>query len=242
MMTCHRRARTTLVRSTYLLAVQAAESHLSFWTMARPLNVCPLATAIALGYAPSDFSPSTQTVRAYDSTRREVLRIPTSFNLLLGRPWIHRAGAIPSSLHLKVKFIHDGQVVVTGFTFDEVHTVEIEDFCRDFVAMSFDQHGSIVVLDIMRSMSYLPGMGLGRRQHGPSEFITIPDHDVPLAGFIPTRPDYRYMARLRKERVRARLTHTPFDYPLRPYTRSLSDYFVRASESIDPCRRDHWWT
>ncbi|RVW53231.1 hypothetical protein CK203_091616 [Vitis vinifera] len=37
------------------------------------LNVCPLATAIALGYAPSDFSPSTQTVRAYDSTRREVM-------------------------------------------------------------------------------------------------------------------------------------------------------------------------
>ena len=29
----------------------------------------------------------------------QVLRIPTSFNLLLGRPWIHRAGAIPSSLH-----------------------------------------------------------------------------------------------------------------------------------------------
>ena len=29
----------------------------------------------------------------------QVLRIPTSFNLLLGRPWIHRVGAIPSSLH-----------------------------------------------------------------------------------------------------------------------------------------------
>ena len=42
----------------------------------------------------------------------QVLRIPTSFNLLLGRPWIHRAGAIPSSLHQKVKFIHDGRVVV----------------------------------------------------------------------------------------------------------------------------------
>ena len=71
------------------------------------LNVYPLATAIALGYAPSDFGPFTQTVRAYDNTRREVmstleielligltifvtlfqvLRIPTSFNLLLGRP------------------------------------------------------------------------------------------------------------------------------------------------------------
>ena len=84
------------------------------------LNVCPLANAITLGYAPSDFGPSTQTVRSYDSTRMEVmgtlkielligpttfptlfqvLRIPTSFNLLLGRAWIHRAGAIHSSFH-----------------------------------------------------------------------------------------------------------------------------------------------
>ena len=139
------------------------------------LNVCPLATAIALGYASSDFGPSTQTVRAYDNTCREVmgtleielliglttfitifqvLRIPTSFNLLLGRPWIHRAGAIPSSLHQKVKFIHEGQVVavqsagdmfisaepvlqishsdddllLTGFTFDEVQLLSWETF------------------------------------------------------------------------------------------------------------------
>ena len=42
----------------------------------------------------------------------QVLRIPTSFNLLLGRPWIHRVRAISSSIHQKVKFIHDGQVVV----------------------------------------------------------------------------------------------------------------------------------
>ena len=101
------------------------------------LNVCPLATAIALGYGPIDFEPSTQTVRAYDSTRREVmgtltlelmigpiifqvlfqvLRIPVSFNLLLGRPWIHSAGAIPSSIHLKVKFIHDGRVITISST------------------------------------------------------------------------------------------------------------------------------
>ncbi|RVW67504.1 Retrovirus-related Pol polyprotein from transposon 17.6 [Vitis vinifera] len=39
------------------------------------------------------------------------------------------------------------------------------------------------------------------------------------------------MARLRKERVRARLSHTPFDYPIRPYRMSLADYFVRGSEN-----------
>ena len=33
-----------------------------------PLNVCPLVTAIALGFSPSDFGPSIQTVRAYDGT------------------------------------------------------------------------------------------------------------------------------------------------------------------------------
>ena len=42
----------------------------------------------------------------------QVLRIPTSFNLLLGRPWIHKARAIPFSLHEKVKFIHNGQIVI----------------------------------------------------------------------------------------------------------------------------------
>ncbi|KAL6345547.1 hypothetical protein AAG906_017274 [Vitis piasezkii] len=40
------------------------------------------------------------------------------------------------------------------------------------------------------------------------------------------------MARLRKETVRARLTHTLFDCPIRPYTMSLADYFMR----------DHWGT
>ena len=84
---------------------------------------------------------------------------------------------------------------------------------------------------MMRSMSYLPGIGLGRRQHEPNEFMAILDHNVPFGlGFIPTEVDYQYMARLRKERVRARLTHTPFDYPVRPYTMSLADYFVKASE------------
>ena len=71
------------------------------------LNVCPLVTTIALGFSPSDFRPSTQTVRAYNGTQQTVmgtlsahvmiglvkysvlfqaLRIQSSFNLLLGPP------------------------------------------------------------------------------------------------------------------------------------------------------------
>ncbi|RVW20552.1 Gypsy retrotransposon integrase-like protein 1 [Vitis vinifera] len=117
-------------------------------------------------------------VRAYDETQRtimgtlsthvmirpvsysivfQVLRIQSSFNLLLGHPWIHEAGAIPSSLHQKVKFIHEGHIItiqpdrdiitsselvlhishsendlhLIGFTFDEVQVVSLEDGGKD---------------------------------------------------------------------------------------------------------------
>ena len=96
------------------------------------LNVCPLVTAIVLGFSTIDFGPSSQTVRAYDETQRtvmgtlnthvmigpvrysilfQVLRIQSSFNLFLGRPWIHEAGVIPSSHHQKVKFIQEGSII-----------------------------------------------------------------------------------------------------------------------------------
>ena len=41
----------------------------------------------------------------------QVLRIQSSFNLLLGHPWIHEAGSIPYSLHHKVNFIHEGSTI-----------------------------------------------------------------------------------------------------------------------------------
>ena len=59
----------------------------------------------------------------------------------------------------------------------------------------FDEHGSTMVLDMMRSMSFLPSLGLGCPQHGSAKFIATVDHDSPFGlGFIPTEVDYRYMA------------------------------------------------
>ena len=175
------------------------------------LNICPLVTTIALGFSPSDFRPSMQTVRAYDGTQRtgmgtltthvmigsvryfilfQVLGIKTSFNLLLSRPWIQEVGVIPSSLHQKVKFIHERRIIMiqfnrdivtssepmlqishseddlhlTGFTFDEVQVVNLEDDSRDMIPMFFYQYNSTLELNMMRGMSYMPGLGLGHRQ------------------------------------------------------------------------------
>ena len=37
--------------------------------------------------------------------------ISSSYNCLLGRPWIHIAGVVPSTLHQKIKFMIEGQLV-----------------------------------------------------------------------------------------------------------------------------------
>ena len=110
--------------------------------------------------------------------------------------------------------------------------MEVKQFCRDHVVLLFYEHGSMVALDMMESMSFLPSLGLGRHQHGFGEFIAIVDHDTPFGlNFVPTEADYRYMALLHKEKLRARLFHMSFDYLIHPYRMSLIDYFVRALET-----------
>ena len=113
-------------------------------------------------------------------------------------------GDIPSSLHQKVKFRHEGRIIMiqsdkdvvtsfdlvlqinhseddlhfTGFAFDEVQVINLEDDNKDMVPMSFDQHKSTLVLSMMRGMSYMPGLGLGGSQQGPREFTITIDHDI----------------------------------------------------------------
>ena len=87
------------------------------------LNVFPFKTALTIGLDMEIIVPSPLTVRAYDNTSRKVMgtfKAPckigpmetivefhvmdiTPNNLLLGRAWFHPNGAIPSSLHQKMK-------------------------------------------------------------------------------------------------------------------------------------------
>ena len=183
------------------------------------LNVCPLRTATSLGLGPTDFVPSGQSVRAYDNTRREVigmvtlpliigpaefevefqvLDVPACFNLLLGRPWIHPNGAIPSSLHQKVKFPYKGSIVtlqgdyelaasqmsripiceikhdpsdmpLSGFEY--VQVIDSAPAGRKLIPLDFSRHRNLRVAEIMKIMGFFPGMGMGPRHRGISEPI-----------------------------------------------------------------------
>ena len=41
----------------------------------------------------------------------QVMDINPCYNCLLGRPWIHMVGAVPSTFHQKVKFVVEKQLI-----------------------------------------------------------------------------------------------------------------------------------
>ena len=95
------------------------------------LNVMPLSTLMRLLVDRSYMKHNKIMVRAFDGTRREetgeveiavqigpcmfniefqVMDILPSYNCLLERPWIYMVGAVPSTLHQKIKFVIEGQL------------------------------------------------------------------------------------------------------------------------------------
>lgn len=97
------------------------------------LNVMPKSTMSKLKYQGAQMRYSGIIVKAFDDSRKSVIGevdlpiwigpyvfqitfqlmyIVPAYSCLLGRPWIHEAGAITSTLHQKLKFFKNSQVVV----------------------------------------------------------------------------------------------------------------------------------
>ncbi|XP_069152078.1 uncharacterized protein [Solanum lycopersicum] len=92
------------------------------------VDICPLSTLQSLKINTDRIRTNNVCERAFDGAKRDtfgeiylivtigpaefgitfqVIDMDTSYNLLLGRPWIHMARAVPSTLHQVVKFEHD---------------------------------------------------------------------------------------------------------------------------------------
>ncbi|XP_015079648.1 uncharacterized protein LOC107023462 [Solanum pennellii] len=97
------------------------------------VDICPLSTLQSLKISTDRIRTNNVCVRAFDGAKRDtlgelylivaigpaefgitfqVIDMDTSYNLLLGRPWIHMARAVPSTLHQVVKFEHDKQEII----------------------------------------------------------------------------------------------------------------------------------
>jgi hypothetical protein len=99
------------------------------------LNVLPKVTLDKLSYCDAHLRPSAMIVKAFDGSRKsvigeidlpisvgpceflitfQVMNIQASYSCLLGRPWIHEAGAVTSTLHQKLKFVREGKLVIVN--------------------------------------------------------------------------------------------------------------------------------
>ena len=95
----------------------------------------PKTTMEKLPFNASRLKPSSMVVRAFDGSRREVMGeidipiqigphtcnvvvqvmdINPAYSCLLGRPWIHALGVVPSTLYQKLKFEVGGLLVIVS--------------------------------------------------------------------------------------------------------------------------------
>ena len=116
------------------------------------LNICPWNTLVKLGFQEAKLRPFVTVVRGFYGAKREligevdlvleielvqfhvmcqVMNFSSVYNILLGRPWIHTSGTIPSSLHQMLRFVVNDQLI----------TVFAEDDCTMIVNSGPNEEG-----------------------------------------------------------------------------------------------------
>ncbi|XP_061359320.1 uncharacterized protein LOC133303422 [Gastrolobium bilobum] len=180
------------------------------------LNVLPLSTLSQLSMSTNDLTPQEMIVRAFDGTKRGILGeivlpleigpsnfqvlfqtmdIEPAYTMLLGRPWIHAAGAVPSTLHQKVKYI-ENETIVTIHGEEEImvskpvsvpyventdsvegnglHSFEVvESSCKKDASLG--QSVNEIIARIMAKSGYKVGKGLGSQLQGSRSPVMIPE-------------------------------------------------------------------
>ena len=154
------------------------------------INVCPLQILPNLGVKVEELTKSNLVIRAYDDSTRSVegifvapvktgpieivmeftvLDIPITYALLLGRPWYHILGGVPSTVHQKVKFFLDREVITIDAGMSKTVSV-VRDDQKQVVAPPGFQVAMISngvkmdprVSSMIKKVNYRPGQGLGK--------------------------------------------------------------------------------
>ncbi|XP_019242002.1 PREDICTED: uncharacterized protein LOC109222047, partial [Nicotiana attenuata] len=154
----------------------------------------------------------------------QVLDEAVSYNLLLGRPWIHAAKAVPSTLHQMVKFEWDRQEIVVhgednmcALSDAIVPFIEVDDDKGPWVYEVFDTvsvekvlegksipvpritAATVMVASEMLKNGFIPGKGLGADLQGIVHPVSLPKNlDTFGLGFKPTAADVRRARKMKK--------------------------------------------
>ncbi|XP_027178217.1 uncharacterized protein LOC113777381 [Coffea eugenioides] len=150
----------------------------------------------------------------------QVMHFPSVYNILLGRPWIHKSGAVPSSLHQLLKFVVNDKLI-TIFAEEDCLVItdsgSKEDGSRDvtmtphstadIVSVSWitNEERALPKAGVMMAKEMIRGgyefdKGLGRDLQGILKPVEIVEKKDSFGlGFRPTAKDIREM----KERKKA---------------------------------------
>ena len=154
------------------------------------INVCPLQILPNLGAKVEDLTKSDLVIRAYDDSIRNmegtfmalvktgpieivieftVLDIPVTYALLLGRPWYHVLGGVPSTVHQKVKFLLNEEVITIDASMSKTvsavrdeykQVITPHDFQVTMISAGIERDPR--VSSMIKKMNYRPGQGLGK--------------------------------------------------------------------------------
>ncbi|KAI5437974.1 hypothetical protein KIW84_023922 [Lathyrus oleraceus] len=137
------------------------------------LNVLPKSILAKLSYQRPPMRQNGVVVKAFDGSRKsmigeldlpikigpsdfqitfQVMDIHLSYNCLLGRPWIHEAGAVTSTLHQKLKFVKNKKLVVIGGEnallvshLSSFSYIDAEDESGGFIHTNEDQEAAAII-------------------------------------------------------------------------------------------------
>ncbi|KAL5166221.1 hypothetical protein HKD37_18G051227 [Glycine soja] len=200
------------------------------------LNVMPKSTLEKLPFNASHLKPSSMVVRAFDDTRREVrgeidlpvqigphtcqvtfqiMDINPPYSCLLGRPWIHSVGVVPSTLHQKLKFVVEGHLVIvsgeedilvscpSSMPYVEAAEKSLETAFQSFEVVSISSvdsfsgqacpsNAAVMMARVMLGSGYEPGMGLGKDNDGITSLINAKGNRGKYGlGYKPTQADVK---------------------------------------------------
>ncbi|XP_069143297.1 uncharacterized protein [Solanum lycopersicum] len=219
------------------------------------LNICPLSTLKQLRFDLGKLEKNQVNVRVFDGVQREtlgavnliiqmgpvefeakfqVLDIDTSYNLLLGRPFIHMAGAIPSTLHQVMKLVwrneelvihgkrshSDKQVPILDETpqTSDFYTVELVNATDEVLAPQTPMPAVYkMIATVMLQSGFEPGSGLGRNAQGIIKPVPVLAHGSKYGlGYIPTDDDMK-IKRRRDQELTKPIPHLYHSFPVREH-------------------------
>ncbi|KAH0781663.1 hypothetical protein KY290_001261 [Solanum tuberosum] len=138
------------------------------------------------------------------NTLIHIIDAKTSYNLLLGRPWVHENGVVPSTLHQCMKYMKDGEVVkidadINPFTETESYFADAK-FYLDSGKSNMEKHAEADSIDLEDSKVQWAAIKISKKRTEEVSINLSPSKGDMQANVDDEQPIFRYIPRERRKK------------------------------------------